>query len=136
MKKLFFAVASLSILALTSCKRENYNTAPQLTNTGNAKLGIDIQASFDRDRVQVLIDGKTAIDRTLTTNHALGVCFPDGQISAGQDSGQHEIKVVINNLVRKTDTFLLDDSLFIGVSYIEESKKILLNYSDKKFMYD
>lgn len=136
MKKLFFAVAALSILALTSCKRENYNTAPQLTNTGNAKLGIDIQSSFDQDRVQVLIDGKTAINRKLTTNHVLGVCWLDGQITSWLNPGQHEIKVIINNFVRKTDTFSLGDSLFIGVCYLEESKKILLNYSDKKFMYD
>lgn len=130
MKKVYFACILLVSAVLISCKKNDNSI-----KLGN-KLGIDIQSSFNQDRVEVLIDGQTVLDKKLSTNHLLGICWPDGQTSLLKDTGKHEIKVIVNESTIKTDSFILKDSLFIGVNYGQETDEIFLVYSEYPFGYD
>ena len=116
----------LAVILFWSCKEENVNTI---------SLGLDVQSSFNQDNVQITIDNLEIINRPLQTNNLLGVCF-DGRININLGEGKHVIKIVINKLTTKTDTFSLDKVLYIGVNYFAQKKEISLVYSDHPFGYD
>ena len=116
----------LTLILLWSCKEENVNTVP---------LGLDVQSSFNQDNVQITIDNREIMNRELQTNNLLGVC-DDGRINIKLGEGKHVIKIVINNLITKTETFSLNKALYIGVNYFEQTKEISFIYSDHPFGYD
>jgi hypothetical protein len=124
MKKITIFFLALSLL--WSCQEENVNTIT---------LGLDVQSSFNQDNVKITIDHKEIINRQLQTNNLLGVCG-DGRISIKLSEGNHVIKIVVNNLTTKTETFSLNKVLYIGVNYLEQTKEISLIYSDHPFGYD
>jgi len=126
MNKLAFILLLTTTGILSSCKKE----AATLT------LGIDVQSSFDHDNVQIFVDGHVLINKTLQTNYALGVCLPDGRIMTLEDQGDHEIKVIVNNSINKTERFFLNSNLYIGVNYEPQQAGISFVYSHRSFVYD
>ena len=86
--------------------------------------------------MQVFIDGNKLIDKTLSTNISLDVCLFDGQVITSGKEGVHTIKVVINDSITKTESFPLDNDLYIGVNYDRQLSKISFDYSKYKFMYE
>src|SRR5688572_19751886 len=116
----------LALTLLGSCKEENVNAI---------SVGLDVQSSFNQDHVQITIDNQERMNRQLQTNNLLGVC-DRGRINMRLGEGEHVIKIVINNLTTKTETFSLNKPLYIGVNYLEQTKEISLIYSDHPFGYD
>ena len=123
MKKLIFYFVSISLLS--SCRDEAVNTIP---------VGIDVQSFFNQDIVQITIDNKEVLNKQLQTGNILAVCS-DGRINVNLIEGSHIIKILINNLTTKTETFSLNKALYIGVNYYEQTKEISLIYSDHPFGY-
>ena len=126
MKKVIPVLLFLAINILYSCKKD----------VTNLTVGIDVQSSFNNDNVQLLIDGNQLMNRPLQTDYALGVCYVDGQIVLTKNKGTHEIKVVVNNTITKTETFSLSNALYIGINYDRQIQKISFIYSHTRFMYD
>lgn len=115
----------ISIYLLSSCGEENVNTI---------SVGIDVQSFFNQDIVQITVDNKEVLNRKLQTGNILAVCS-DGRINVNLAEGNHVIKIIVNNLTAKTDTFLLTKALYVGVNYNEQTKEISLIYSDHPFGY-
>jgi hypothetical protein len=88
----------LSIGILNSCKKD----------LDTFTIGIDIQSSFDQDIARVLVDGQELINKQFQTNYAIGACLPDGRITTTKNKGEYNIKVIINNVVTKTENFTLN----------------------------
>ena len=128
MKKTAFACFLLTLIVLSSCKK-NHETFT---------TGIDVQSWFSKDIVQVFIDGQLIIDKQLETHPVLGVCYINEQTSIfkEKEKGNHEIKVVVNNVVTKTQTFSLTKNVYIGVNYNKQTQEISFVYSDQRFIYD
>jgi hypothetical protein len=130
MKKITTLFLSLILLISCkdemSCKEDNINTIP---------VGIDVQSFFEQDKVQITIDSKEIMNKKLLTHSSLGVC-PEGQIQIKLNEGNHVMKVTVNNSTTKTETFLLEKDLYIGVNYAKETKEISFVYFDQPFMYD
>lgn len=131
MEKTAFIFLLLTIGILPSCKKD-LNTFTVNTFT----LGVDVQSSFDQDRVQVFIDGQEVINKRLQTNYSLGVCFVDGQITTTKNEGNHKIKIIVNNAATKTETFSLNNNLYIGINYNRQTNEISIIYSNQRFIYD
>ena len=116
----------LSLSILSACKK----------GSGEQTLGIDIQSAFNQDKVQVFIDGQEMLNQRLQTNWVLGVCMPDGQIITTKSQGGHEIKVIVNDIVTRTDNFSLNNPLYIGVIFNPQTNAISFVYSGQRFIYD
>lgn len=127
MKKCIFALLLLAVVLFSSCKKEETN--PFI-------LGVDVQSSFNQNLVRVSIDGEDLINATLQTNYSLGVCLDDGQVSAKNNKGMHEIRVTVDNAISITESFEQNNDLYIGVNYNQQTTQISLVYSDERFIYD
>ena len=112
----------IGIYLLSSCSEDTIS------------VGIDVQSFFNQDIVQITIDNKEVLNRKLQTGNILAVCS-DGRINVNLTEGNHVIKIIINNLTTKTETFLLTKALYVGVNYNEQTKEISLIYSDHPFGY-
>jgi len=123
MKQITLIVLSFVSLFFAACEKEakSYN------------LAIDLQSSFDHDNVKVFIDGHIELDRLATTNHLLGFA---ASTTTSRNSGNHQVKVVVNNSISKTAVVPLNDNLFIGVNYNNQTQKITIQYSNQPFAYD
>jgi hypothetical protein len=95
-------------------------------------VDIDVQASFEDDRVEVLIDGKQVFDKTLTTNHFLGVCN-DGRFKIALTEAIHQIKVTVNNSITKTEFFETVGKKYLGINFNQQEVTII--YSETPFGY-
>lgn len=95
-------------------------------------LGVDIQSSFDQDSVQVFIDDQPLLNTPLSSSPLLGLAT---SISTANTEGYHAIKVVINDNIVKTESFMQSSDLYIGVNYNRSTKVISFVYSEQGFMY-
>lgn len=124
MKKLFL-FTSLLLLLFTACRKANNPTVYD--------LGVDVQATFEKDNVQVLIDNQPLLHTQVTTNDLLGFAT---SISTANTEGKHTIKVVINDTVVKTESFTQSGDLYVGVNYNKSAGDISFNFSPHRFVYD
>lgn len=129
MKALIFSFLLLSTFLLFSCKKENIKLNPFL-------LGIDVQSSFNQDKVKILIDGKVMIHDVLQTESSTGVCPDGGRITTPQNEGEHEIKVILNNTDPVSTVFTLNNNLYIGINYNPQTEAVSFIYSETVFLYD
>jgi hypothetical protein len=95
-------------------------------------LGIDVQAHFNQDDVQVFLDDKQVIDEKLQTNPQFPICKG---IDLSKNDGNHIIKVIVNGTATKTEVFSLKSNLYIGVNYNALSEEISFIYSNHPFGY-
>lgn len=124
MKKTILSIP-LVLLLLVACRK---NSNPTVFD-----LGVDIQSSFDNDKVQVFIDNQPLLNTQVTTNHTLSLAT---SISTANTEGNHVIKVIVNNGVVKTESFTQKADLYIGVSYNKQENTVSLVYADHPFAYD
>lgn len=124
MKKTILSIP-LVLLLLAACRKTNNPTV--------FDLGVDMQASFEKDRVQVVIDNQPLLNTQLTTNHTLGLAT---SISTAATEGKHTIKVIVNDSTVKTDSFTQSGDLYIGINYDKTAKTVSIAYSTHRFVYD
>jgi hypothetical protein len=124
MKKIMIYL--ITLMVFTSCEERDVNTI---------SVGIDVQSFFNQENVKILIDNKEIINKQLETNGILGLCL-DGRANIKLSEGNHVIKILINDLTTKTETFTLSSNFYIGVNYSAQTKAISLIYSVDPFMYD
>ena len=124
MKKTILSIP-LVLLLLTACRKSNNPTV--------FDLGVDIQSSFENDKVQVFIDNQPLLNTEVTTNHTLSLAT---SISTANTEGNHTIKVIVNNGTVKTESFTQKGDLYIGVNFNKENKTVRLVYADHPFAYD
>ena len=124
MKKTILSIP-LVLLLLAACRKSNNPTV--------FDLGVDIQSTFDNDKVQVFIDNQPLLNTQVTTNHTLSLAT---SISTANTEGTHTIKVIVNNGVVKTERFTQKGDLYIGVSYNKQGNSVSLVYLDHPFAYD
>jgi hypothetical protein len=125
MKKIILTVFLLSSLMM-ACRKSNGPAA-------KFDLGVDLQATFEEDQVQVLIDNQLLYDNLATTNHSLSLAKSIGTTNT---DGTHHITVVVNNKTTVIDYFEQHSNLYIGVSYDKDLKKVSFRYSPTRFVYD
>jgi hypothetical protein len=128
MKKVYLMLMAISCM-VCSCKDDD---AQQY------KIGVSVQSDFEQDNVQVLIDGQEIINQKLQTIDLLGVCLIDNntEVSVSRREGGHSIKVIVNNVVTKTEKFTLYQNRYIGINYNQQTNEITFLYSDQPFVYD
>lgn len=124
MKKTILSIP-LALLLLTACRKTSNPTV--------FDLGVDVQASFEKDRVQVLIDNQPLLNTEVTTNHTLGLAK---SISTAGTEGNHSIKVIVNDNTVKTESFTQTGDLYIGVNYDKTANTVIIAYSKYRFAYD
>jgi hypothetical protein len=124
MKKTILSIP-LVLLLLVACRKTSNPTV--------FDLGVDMQSTFDNDKVQVIIDNQPLLNTQVTTNHTLSLAT---SISTANTEGTHTIKVIVNNGVVKTERFTQKADLYIGVSYNKQENTISLVYADHPFAYD
>lgn len=126
MKKSALVIVLLTAFIFNSCKKE----------TATYTVGIDVQSSFEQDHVQALIDGQPLFDQQFQTNDLLGVCTPDGSFRSSKTAGSHQLKVIVNNIVTKTESFTLNKALYIGIRYNRQTNSLSFIYADQPFLYE
>jgi uncharacterized protein YcfL len=124
MKKVILSIP-LVLLLLTACRKSNNPTVYD--------LGVDIQSSFENDKVQVFIDNQPLLNTEVTTNHTLSLAT---SISTANTEGNHIIKVIVNNGVVKTKSFTQKADLYIGVNFSKQNNTVSLVFADHPFGYD
>jgi hypothetical protein len=118
----------LVFFALMSCDCDEDN-APE-----TFKLGVDVQASFENDFVNVTIDSREIVNENVSTNHLLGVT--EARKVVDIDRGEHIIRVIINGTETKNESFSVTREKYIGVGLNTDSGEITILYSDQPFGYD
>ena len=96
-------------------------------------VGVDVQSFFNNDKVIVSIDNKVVLNENLTTGVILAVT--DARIVLKLKEGSHSITVTVNDVSTKTETFLLNASMYLGINYDEQSEEITIIHSDHPFGY-
>ena len=124
MKKVILSIP-LVLLLLAGCRKSNNPTVYD--------LGVDIQSSFENDKVQVFIDNQPLLNTEVTTNHTLSLAT---SISTANTEGNHIIKVIVNNGVVKTKSFTQKADLYIGVNFSKQNNTVSLVFADHPFGYD
>ena len=124
MKKTILSIP-LVLLLLVACRKTSNPTV--------FDLGVDIQSSFENDKVQVFIDNQPLLNTEVTTNHTLSLAT---SISTANTEGSHTIKVIVNNGTAKTESFTQKADLYIGVKYNKQNKLVSFVYSAHPFVYD
>lgn len=123
MKKVLLSIP-LVLLLFAACRK---TSDPAVFD-----LGVDIQSSFEQDNVQVFIDNQPLLNAPLSSSPLLGLAT---SISTANTEGYHTIKVVINDNIVKTESFMQSNDLYIGVNYNRSTKVISFVYSEQGFMY-
>jgi hypothetical protein len=124
MKKTILSIP-LVLLLFAACRKSNNPTVYD--------LGVDIQSSFENDKVQVFIDNQPLLNSEVTTNHALSLAT---SISTANTEGSQTIKVVVNDKTINTEKFTQKEDLYIGVNYNKQNNKVGFVFSSKPFAYD
>lgn len=99
------------------------------------ELGIDMQSSFENDRVRIVIGGHTLLDKQLATNQVLGVC-PDGRLSLALPAGDHIVKVTINDGLTTSQLVHLTKDQYVGIMYNRQENETSFIVADSPFLYD
>jgi hypothetical protein len=113
------------LLIIASCANES----------DEVEVGIDIQERFDNNLVQVFIDGEEKLNKTLTTNTAIGAGLTDSSLRMNLLEGKHEIKVVVDGTIVKKESFTVSQAMYIGVNFDNNAGAITMNQSSKPFLY-
>lgn len=116
---------SLVLLLFAACRKANNPTVYD--------LGVDVQSTFNKDNVQVVIDNQPLLNTQVTTNELLGFAT---SISTANTEGKHTIKVVVNGNVLKTESFTQSGDLYVGINYNKTAGDISFRFSPHRFIYD
>jgi hypothetical protein len=116
---------SLVLLLFTACRKANNPTVYD--------LGVDVQTTFEKDNVQVLIDNQPLLHTEVTTDKILGFAT---SISTANTDGKHTIKVVINGTIIKTESFTQSGDLYVGINYNKTANDISFTFSPHQFTYN
>jgi hypothetical protein len=123
MKKTILSIP-LVLLLLGACRKASNPTVYD--------LGVDMQTSFEKDHVQVLIDNQPLLNTQVSTNQVLKLAT---SISTAATEGRHSIKVIVNDSTVKTDSFTQSADLYIGINYDKATKAVSIAYSTYRFTY-
>jgi uncharacterized protein YcfL len=123
MKKTILSIP-LVLLLLAGCRKTDNPTV--------FDLGVDMQTTFEKDRVQVLIDNQPLLNTELSTNRILGLAK---SVSTAATEGTHTIKIIVNDSTVKTESFTQSGDLYIGINYDKTGKTVKITYSTYRFGY-
>jgi hypothetical protein len=123
MKKTILSIP-LVLLLLAGCRKTDNPTV--------FDLGVDMQTTFEKDQVQVLIDNQPLLNTELSTDRVLGLAR---SISTAGTEGTHSIKIIVNGNTVKTESFTQSGDLYIGINYDKTAKTVAITYSKYRFGY-
>lgn len=95
-------------------------------------LGVDVQSTFDKDNVQVLIDNQPLLNTQVTTNDLLGLAT---SISTNNSEGKHTIKVIVNGSTVQSEDFTQSSDLYVGINYKKAANTVAFSFSSHPFTY-
>lgn len=124
MKKTILSIP-LVLLLFAACRKTSNPTV--------FDLGVDLQATFEKDHVQVLIDNQPLLNTQVTTLHMLGIAK---SISTAATEGNHSIKVIVNDSDVKNENFTQSGDLYIGINYDKAAKTVSIAYSTRPYAYN
>lgn len=125
MRKSTFIFCLFAVIILISCKKE----------VKNYTLGIDVQSQFENDSVEVFLDNEVLIKKRLSTNNLVGVCT-DGIIRTTKTTGNHALKIIINNTSTLNQNFTINKDVYIGINFDPSTHAISVVYADDPFLYE
>jgi hypothetical protein len=82
--------------------------------------------------VQVFIDNQPLLNTLVSSSQLLGLAT---SISTANTEGYHTIKVVVNDNIVRTESFMQGSDLYIGVNYNRSTKTVSFVYSESGFLY-
>jgi hypothetical protein len=116
---------SLVLLLFAACRKTS--------NPTMFDLGVDVQSTFDKDNVQVLIDNQPLLNTQVTTNDLLGLAT---SISTNNSEGKHTIKVIVNGNTVNSEDFMQTGDLYVGINYKKSANTVSFLFSSHPFVYD
>lgn len=124
MKKVLLSIP-LVLLLFAACRKTS--------NPAVFDLRVDLQATFEQDHVQVIIDNQPLSNTEVTTIPTLGIAK---SISTAATEGMHSIKVIVNDSTVKTEDFTQSANLYIGVTFNKAAKTVSIAYSTRPYAYN
>jgi hypothetical protein len=115
---------SLVVLLFAACRKTS--------NPTMFDLGVDVQTTFDKDNVQVLIDNQPLLNTEVTTEPLLGFAT---SISTNNSEGKHTIKVIVNGNTIKSEDFTQTGDLYVGINYKKTANTVDFSFSSHPFVY-
>ena len=112
------------LVFFTGCKEA---TKPA---TGSAVLFIELESEFQKDSVQVKLDGNERYSETVTTDFSISLAS-SRQISVSP--GSHHIEIVVINHGSKGDTIVdVKDTVTVSVAYQRDVRKIIFGFYNSR----
>jgi len=126
MKKasIYLLLLTLPLFFAVSCKKSD--TLKEVV------LKVDVQSSFNNDRVVVFIDNQKQFDNAVTTNDVLSFA---GGFSTTISEGRHKFQVFINS-TSYTEEFSLNNTHYIRIRYERLTNRLSTIHSNQPFIYD
>jgi hypothetical protein len=121
-KTILFTALAASLLV--ACRKTN--------DPAVYALGVDVQASFNQDNVQVNIDGQPLLNHQVSTSQLLGLA---SSVSTTNAEGDHTIQVIVNDSTIYTQNFSQKGDLYIGINYNHSTNSVALKFSATRFVY-
>ncbi len=94
---------------------------------------IHLRSEFDHVLVRVSVDNSQVFSDTATTNPVVSLA---NIIPIQVINGVHSLRVTVSNRFLKDSSFVVRDTLYIGVWYTRQDSLIELYYSRERFIYD
>ncbi len=121
-------VAALALNFFPSCENSTKSTS-----TLADLCEIHLQAWFSSTPVEVSVDYAQVFDDTVTTGDILAFA---AIIPVRVSSGAHVLNVTVADSISKDTTFVIADSLYIGVNYNATTLRIEYVFQRQPFPYD
>ena len=94
---------------------------------------VHLQWQFSKTPVTVYIDNSVIFSDTVTSSPMVGVAKI---IPAKIANGYHALRVTVLNSISKDTSFIVQDTLYIGVQYNKPNSLIEYYFTRKQFLYD
>ena len=112
-----------------SCDRDK-STQPQ--EMGDCLLNVHLQVWFSATPVTVYVDKYAVFEDTISTGYILPVAEV---ITTFVDQGSHRLGIKINNQIFIDTTFVIDDTLYVGINYSSCNSEINFRFQHEPFYY-
>ncbi len=93
---------------------------------------VDLQTWFSNVNVKVMFDNFIVFNDTVQTGSILAYA---AQIPIDINKGKHSLKVTVENSISNESTFVIDDTLYVGVQYDATNSNIIFHFQKAPFPY-
>lgn len=128
MKVLLLILIISSVISLNCQNSTEPVQEPELADV----FRIDLQGGFSLTPVQVKLDNTQIFFDTVSTGSILAFA---AVIPVQIYKGTHTLSVTVDNLITKSTTFNISDSLYAGVNYNKNNSEVTIIFREEPFGY-